>query len=92
LWARRDAIHVGHPLIQKDVPFGTLDSVWIPWTAKHDLVVIAGQLPALFAVPAGAGDVLMGLAAFWVAGSLRFLMAGRAREQTVPSTWSGPRA
>ena len=29
------------------------------------------QLPAVFAIPAGGGDVLIGLTAFWAAASLR---------------------
>jgi hypothetical protein len=32
--------------------------------------MVTGQLPALWAIPAGVGDVLMGAAAFWVAARL----------------------
>jgi len=38
--ARRDLIHVGHPLIPT-VPLGALDPVWIPEVAARDLIVIA---------------------------------------------------
>ena len=33
-------------------------------------LMFAGQVPALWAVPAGAGDILIGAAAFWVAARL----------------------
>jgi hypothetical protein len=33
-------------------------------------LMVAGQVPALWAVPAGVGDVLIGATAFWVAGGL----------------------
>jgi hypothetical protein len=38
--ARRDVIHVGHPLIP-EVPLGALDTEWIPEVGRRDLVVIA---------------------------------------------------
>lgn len=34
-------------------------------------LMFLNQLPALFAIPAGGGDVLIGLTAFWAAASLR---------------------
>ena len=34
-------------------------------------LMFLNQLPAVFAIPAGAGDVLIGLTAFWAAASLR---------------------
>ncbi|WP_167103376.1 hypothetical protein [Mycobacterium sp. DL592] len=37
--ARKDTIHVGHPLIPA-CPRGALDTEWIPEVAKQDLVVI----------------------------------------------------
>lgn len=37
--ARRDTIHVGHPLIP-ECPLGVLDTDWIPAVALRDLVVI----------------------------------------------------
>jgi hypothetical protein len=37
-------------------------------------LMFLNQLPAVFAIPAGAGDVLIGVTAFWAAASLR---AGR---------------
>jgi hypothetical protein len=38
--ARKDTIHVGHPLIP-ECPFGVLDPEWIPAVAARGLVVIA---------------------------------------------------
>jgi hypothetical protein len=37
--ARRDTIHVGHPLIP-ECPFGVLDPDWIPAVARRNLVAI----------------------------------------------------
>jgi len=37
--ARRDTIHVGHPLIP-ECPLGTADTKWMPTVAARDLVVI----------------------------------------------------
>jgi hypothetical protein len=37
--ARKDTIHVGHPLIP-ECPRGALDTEWIPEAAKRNLVVI----------------------------------------------------
>lgn len=37
--ARKDTIHVGHPLIP-ECPRGSLDTEWIPAVAARDLVVI----------------------------------------------------
>lgn len=37
--ARRDTIHVGHPLIP-ECPLGVLDPEWIPAVARRDLIVI----------------------------------------------------
>lgn len=38
--ARRDVIHVGHPLIP-EIPLGALDPTWIPAVATRGLAVIA---------------------------------------------------
>jgi len=38
--ARRDTIHVGHPLILPECPLGALDIEWMPAVAARDLVVI----------------------------------------------------
>jgi hypothetical protein len=45
-------------------------------------LMFLGQLPAVFAIPAGAGDVLIGLTAFWAAASLRSGRLGAA------ATWN----
>ena len=37
--ARKDTVHVGHPLIP-ECPRGALDTEWIPAVAKRDLIVI----------------------------------------------------
>jgi hypothetical protein len=37
--ARRDSIHVGHPLIEADFPLGIVDSDWLPKVAAVDWVV-----------------------------------------------------
>ena len=41
--------------------------VWRLEGAVFLLLMFTGQLPALFALPAGIGDVLVGATAFWVA-------------------------
>jgi hypothetical protein len=45
-------------------------NVWRLVGAVFLLLAVFGQVPALWALPAGIGDVLVGLAAFWVAGLL----------------------
>jgi hypothetical protein len=37
--ARRDSIHVGHPLIEADFPLGIVDADWLPKVAARDWVV-----------------------------------------------------
>jgi hypothetical protein len=41
-------------------------------------LMFVNQLPAVFAIPAGGGDVLIGLTAFWAAASLRSRRLGPA--------------
>jgi PIN like domain len=36
--ARRDTIHVGHPLIETDFPLGALDTDWLPKVAARDWI------------------------------------------------------
>ena len=38
--ARRDTVHVGHPLIVATFPLGILDVDWIPMAAANDWVVL----------------------------------------------------
>lgn len=38
--ARKDTIHVGHPLIHDECPLGTADEDWMPVVASRDLAVI----------------------------------------------------
>src|SRR5262249_13904286 len=45
-------------------------NVWRLVGAVFLLLAAGGQVPVLWALPAGIGDVLIGLTAFWVAGRL----------------------
>jgi hypothetical protein len=45
-------------------------NVWRLAGAIFLALMLAGQLPAMWAIPAGVGDVLIGAAAFWVAARL----------------------
>lgn len=38
--ARKDTIHVGHPLMP-ECPVGVFDTEWIPAVAKRELIVMA---------------------------------------------------
>lgn len=38
--ARRDVIHVNHPLIAEEIPLGSLDTEWIPVVAERGLIAI----------------------------------------------------
>lgn len=65
--ARRDVIHVGHPLLP-EVPYGTLDPDWIPIIASLGLAVISRDRhhrtkPAEVALMREHG-----LRVFWIAG------------------------
>jgi hypothetical protein len=65
--ARRDFVHVGHPLIP-EVPLGAPDPVWIPHVAARDLAVIARDR-RIRTKPAEL-ELLKahGLRVFWIAG------------------------
>jgi hypothetical protein len=45
-------------------------NVWRLEGALFLALMFTGQMPALWAIPAGAGDVLIGASAFWVAAQL----------------------
>jgi hypothetical protein len=45
-------------------------NVWRLEGALFLALMFAGQVPALWAIPAGTGDVLIGAGAFWVAAQL----------------------
>ena len=45
-------------------------NVWRLLGALFLALMFAGQVPALWAIPAGTGDILIGAAAFWVAARL----------------------
>lgn len=72
--ARRDTIHVNHPLIP-ECPFGALDTEWIPAVARRNLTVI-GRDKRIRTKPAE-------IQAFLDAG-LRVLRIGGKRDL---STW-----
>jgi hypothetical protein len=66
--ARRDSIHVGHPLIEADFPLGILDADWLPKVAARDWVVLLGDRR----IRTKAAELLVfrehRARAFWVAG------------------------
>jgi len=65
--ARKDVIHVGHPLIP-DVPFGALDIEWIPAVAARGLVLLSRDRH-MRTNPAEREQLrAAGLRTFWVAG------------------------
>ena len=43
MWARRDVIVCGVPLISEEIPRGTADVEWIPKVAAHGWVAITGN-------------------------------------------------
>lgn len=65
--ARKDTIHVGHPLIP-ECPVGALDVDWIPAVAARDLVVISRdrRIRTRPQELEQFGDA--GLRVFWIAG------------------------
>ena len=96
--ARRDTIHVGHPLIP-ECPYGVDDTDWIPAVAKRELVVIARDRhirtkPAELARLREAG-----LRVFWIAGKrdlptwewlVRLVRHWDAIEQEIIDSGEGP--
>src|SRR5689334_20243472 len=38
--ARRDTVHVGHPLIAEDLPLGILDTEWLPRVGARGWIVL----------------------------------------------------
>lgn len=65
--ARKDTIHVGHPLIP-ECPLGALDVEWIPAVAARDLIVIARDRRIRTKPQELAAFRDAGLRVFWVAG------------------------
>lgn len=65
--ARRDFVHVGHPLLPT-VPPGALDTVWIPEVAARDLIVVARD--KRIRTKPGERELLRehNLRVFWIAG------------------------
>src|SRR5437660_3348228 len=66
--ARRDCIHVGHPMIATEFPLGILDTDWIPKAAANDWVVLVRDRR----IRTKPAELLAfrehGVRAFWVAG------------------------
>lgn len=65
--ARRDTIHVGHPLIP-ECPPGVLDTDWIPAVAARDLIVIARDKHIRTRPQEIAQLRAAGLRVFWIGG------------------------
>jgi len=66
--ARKDVIHVGHPLIPQ-VPLGSLDAVWIPVVAQQSLTLITRD-KHIRTKPAELALLRQhGLRIFWIAGA-----------------------
>ena len=65
--ARSDVVHTGHRLLP-EVPFGTLDTEWMPVVAGKNLAVIARDR-RIRTKPAELGQMMShGLRVFWLAG------------------------
>lgn len=66
--ARRDSIHVGHPMIATEFPLGTVDTDWIPRAAANDWVVLLRDRR----IRTKPAELLVfrehSMRAFWVAG------------------------
>jgi hypothetical protein len=96
--ARRDLIHVGHPLIPT-VPLGALDPVWIPEVAARDLIVIARDRR----IRTKPGELALlrehGLRVFWISGKkdlatwdylVRIVRRWQEIETTIAAKGAGP--
>jgi hypothetical protein len=65
--ARKDTVHVGHPLMP-ECPLGALDTEWIPAVAAKELVVIARDR-RIRTRPQELRELKdAGLRVFWIAG------------------------
>lgn len=96
--ARRDVIHVGHPLIPQ-VPLGALDPNWIPAVATLGLTVIARDRH----IRTKPGELALlrahGLRVFWIGGKrdlstwdslVRLVRRWEDIEQALNSRGAGP--
>lgn len=96
--ARRDVIHVGHPLIP-EIPLGALDTEWIPEVARRGLVVISRDR-RIRTKPAELELLRQyGLRVFWIAGKrdlatwdylVRIVRRWSDIEATIEDKGSGP--
>ena len=60
-------------------------NVWRLVGAVFLVLMVAGQVPALWAIPTGLGDIIVGALAFWVASQLD--TAGGARRAIIFNLW-----
>lgn len=66
--ARKDTVHVGHPLIRDACPLGVEDPDWIPAVAERNLIVI-GRDRRIRTKPLELQALHdAGLRVFWIAG------------------------
>ncbi|MDQ3730112.1 MAG: hypothetical protein M3355_11070 [Actinomycetota bacterium] len=96
--ARRDTVHVGHPLLP-ECPLGVLDPDWIPAVAARDLVVI-GRDRRIRTRPQELRALReAGLRVFWIAGKrdlstwdwlVRLVRNWEAMEEIIDERGSGP--
>jgi hypothetical protein len=96
--ARRDTIHAGHPLIP-EVPYGALDTQWMPEVAARNLIVIARD--KRIRTKLGELELLRrhGLRVFWISGKkdlatwdyvVRLVRRWDEIERTIEEYGSGP--
>jgi hypothetical protein len=96
--ARKDTIHVGHPLIP-ECPYGVYDTVWIPAVAQRELIVI-GRDKRIRTKPQEIAHLRAAeLRVFWIAGKrdlptwewlARLVRQWDAIEQTITDRGAGP--
>ena len=79
--ARKDTIHVGHPLIP-ECPYGTVDTVWMPAVAARGLIAIVRDKKIRSRPVEIARFREVGLRVFWLGGK-RDLTTWGYLEQTV---------
>lgn len=75
--ARRDSIHVGHPLIEADFPLGIVDADWLPKVAARNWVVFLRDRH----IKTKPAELLAfrqhGMRAFWLAGKKNLSVWGQ---------------
>jgi hypothetical protein len=66
--ARRDTVHVGHPLIAGDLPLGILDTEWLPRVGRLDWIVVLRDRRIRTKPAELSAFRRHGARVFWVAG------------------------